>query len=109
MNRVRGEGGRFDKGNSPEPQIMDGHLGLNLQVIKIFILIINLNPLLHFQNYKLAPKTFGFRHQGDPSGAPPNPPANWCSNFAGGFGGPPDAENRRYSELTCNSENEVKG
>ena len=66
--------------------------------LKIFH--VSFNPLLHFQNDKLAPKTFGFQHQGDP-------------NFAGGFGGtprgPPDAENRRFSELTCDSENEVKG
>ena len=32
------------------------------------------NPLLYFQKYKLAPKTFGFRHQGDPSGVPPEHP-----------------------------------
>ena len=28
-----------------------------------------INPLLHLQKYKLAPKTFDFQHQGDP----PNP------------------------------------
>ena len=57
--------------------------------------IVTFNPLLHFQNCKLAQKTFGFRHQGDP----PNPPAKFEHQFAGGSGGPPDAENRRFSEL----------
>ena len=56
----------------------------------------------------LAPKTFGFRHQGDPSGVPPNPPANCCSTLVVSRG-PSDAEYRRFSELTCTSENEVKG
>ena len=32
----------------------------------------NFNPLLHFLKHKLAPKTFGFWHQGDS----PNPPAD---------------------------------
>ena len=63
--------------------------------------LIGVNPLHHFQKYKLAPKTFGFRHQGDPSGVPPNPPAKFEHKFAGGPGGPPrgppDAEIRRFS------------
>ena len=32
-----------------------------------------------------------------------------CTISLGGSGGPLDAENRRFSELTCISENEVKG
>ena len=55
--------------------------------LKIFH--VSFNPLLHFQNDKLAPKTEGFRHQGDPSGVPPNPPAKFEHQFAGGFGGIP--------------------
>ena len=38
-----------------------------------------LNPLFHFQKYQLAPKTFGYRHQGDP-------PAKIEHQFAGEFG-----------------------
>ena len=72
-----------------------------------------INPLLHFQKHKLAPKTFGFRQQVDLSGSLRTPQRNWITNSLGGSGGPPrgppDAENRRFSELTCISENEVKG
>ena len=59
------------------------------------------NPLLHLQKYKLAPKTFGFRHQGNPSGSPRTPQRNSNTNSLGtpATRGPPDAENRRFSEL----------
>ena len=30
-----------------------------------------LNPLFNFQKYRLAPKIFAFRHQGDTSGVSP--------------------------------------
>lgn len=33
-------------------------------------------PLLHYEKCRLAPKTFGFRHQGDHSGSPRKPQWN---------------------------------
>ena len=62
-----------------------------------------INPLLHFITPEvrlISSETFGFRHQGDPWGAPRIPQRIGVRILLGG--------SFRFSELTCDSENEVK-
>ena len=86
---------------------------MNISLMSHYYLI---NPLLHFVTPEvclISSENLRFSASGGPLGGPPKSPSELVFEFRWGVRGtprgPPDAEYRRFSELTCDSENEVSG